>query len=453
MLGPVASQALEQSTHDEIAVALEHHVDEVDDDDAADVTQPQLAHDLFGRLDVVVGDGLLEVAPRADVLACVDVDHSHRLGPVDDQRTARRQPDLAVHGLGDLLVDAVVREEILLAGPLLDPVGQVRRHRVDILVDRLPGGLTGDDQLGEVLVEDVADDADREVRLTVQQGWGVDAPTLALGQDVFPYRSQSRYVGAELVLAGALGRRTDDDSGLLGDHFAQDLLQPGPLGVGQLARDAHHVAVRHVDQVTTRQRDLGGQASALVPDGVFGHLDQDALAGAQRVLDLPGPVVVQASGIPVDLTGIQHGVAALADVDECGLHARQHVLDPAEVDVAGHRGVGLARDVVLNQDPVLEHADLGAVLLVAHDHDALDALATCQKLCLGDDRATTPSLTALTATLLLGLEPGGALDRGDLAPRCARLADPGRGASLVLVLAASATATTTGATATPAALP
>ncbi len=37
VLGPVASQALEQSTHDKVAVALQHHVDEVDDDDAADV--------------------------------------------------------------------------------------------------------------------------------------------------------------------------------------------------------------------------------------------------------------------------------------------------------------------------------------------------------------------------------------------------------------------------------
>ena len=38
VLGPVTSQTLEQSTHDKVAVALKDHVDEVDDDDAADVT-------------------------------------------------------------------------------------------------------------------------------------------------------------------------------------------------------------------------------------------------------------------------------------------------------------------------------------------------------------------------------------------------------------------------------
>ena len=136
-------------------------------------------------------------------------------------------------GLGDLLVDPVVREQILLVGPLLDPVGQVRRHGVDVLVDRLPGGLTGDDQLGEVLVEDVADDPDREVGLTVQQGWGVGL--LALGLDLIPHSRQARHVRAELVLAGPLGCRTHDDAGVLRDDIAQDLLQAGAFGVRELA--------------------------------------------------------------------------------------------------------------------------------------------------------------------------------------------------------------------------
>ena len=62
VLGAVAAQALEQPAQHEVAVALQHHVDEVDDDDAAEVAQPQLADDLLGRLEVVLGDGLLEVA-------------------------------------------------------------------------------------------------------------------------------------------------------------------------------------------------------------------------------------------------------------------------------------------------------------------------------------------------------------------------------------------------------
>ena len=63
--GAVAAEALDEAPQHEVAVALEDHVDEVDDDDAADVAQPQLADDLLGRLQVVLGDGLLEVAARS----------------------------------------------------------------------------------------------------------------------------------------------------------------------------------------------------------------------------------------------------------------------------------------------------------------------------------------------------------------------------------------------------
>jgi len=126
-----------------------------------------------------------------------------------------------------------VREEVPFAGPLLDPVGQIRCHRVDVAVHRLPGGVPGDDQTGEVLVEDVADDPDREVGLTVQQGWGVGL--LALGLDLIPHSRQARHVCAELVLAGPLGCRTHDDAGVLGNHVAKDLLQTGSFGVRELA--------------------------------------------------------------------------------------------------------------------------------------------------------------------------------------------------------------------------
>ena len=112
MTGAVAGQRLGQPAQHQIPVGLEHHVDEVDDDDAADVAQPQLAHDLLGRLEVVAGDGLLQVAAGAGELAGVDVDDGHRLGAVDDQRAARRQPHLAVHRLGQLLVDAVHGEHV-----------------------------------------------------------------------------------------------------------------------------------------------------------------------------------------------------------------------------------------------------------------------------------------------------------------------------------------------------
>ena len=62
-LRPVLVERLAHRLQDLVAVAGARHVDEVDDDDAADVAQPELAHDLVGRLEVDLGDRLLEATP------------------------------------------------------------------------------------------------------------------------------------------------------------------------------------------------------------------------------------------------------------------------------------------------------------------------------------------------------------------------------------------------------
>ena len=51
-LGAVLVERLAQHLQHGVAVARARHVDEVDDDDPADVAQPQLAHDLVGGLEV-----------------------------------------------------------------------------------------------------------------------------------------------------------------------------------------------------------------------------------------------------------------------------------------------------------------------------------------------------------------------------------------------------------------
>ena len=66
------------------------HVDEVDDDDAADVAQAELAHDLPRGFEVGLGDGLLEALAAGEAPG-VDVDHGERLGVVDDEVAAARQ--------------------------------------------------------------------------------------------------------------------------------------------------------------------------------------------------------------------------------------------------------------------------------------------------------------------------------------------------------------------------
>ena len=92
-LGAILVELLAQRLEHGVAVARAGHVDEVDDDDAADVAQPQLAHDLLGRFQVRLRDRVLEAGPLAATGegAGVDVHHGHRLGVVDDQVAAARQ--------------------------------------------------------------------------------------------------------------------------------------------------------------------------------------------------------------------------------------------------------------------------------------------------------------------------------------------------------------------------
>ena len=305
----------------------------------------------------------------------------------------------------------------------LEPLLEVGRHVRDVALDRVPGVLALDHELAEVLGEQVPDDLEGQVGLAVEQLRGA---ALGLGLDVLPARLEPLDVAGQLVLAGALGGGAHDDARGVGDDLLEERLEPVALGVGQLAGDAAGRAVGDVDQEPAGQRDLAGEPGALVAHRVLGDLDQDGLARGQHRLDLARLALLVAQRGPVDLTGVQHGVAAAADVDERGLHRRQDVLDPAEVDVADQRGLRLAGDVVLDEHLVLEHADLGQVVALADHHDPVDGLAAGQELRLADDRrAAASGLAALAAALLLGLEPGRPGERGDLVLGRARLALPG----------------------------
>ena len=110
-LRPVALELLAERVLDRRAVLRVRHVDEVDDDDAADVAQPQLAHDLLDGFEVVLRDRVLEalarvLRARADEPARVDVDDGERLGVVEDEVPPGGQVDAAIERRGDLLLDA-----------------------------------------------------------------------------------------------------------------------------------------------------------------------------------------------------------------------------------------------------------------------------------------------------------------------------------------------------------
>ncbi len=234
----VPAQTLDQPPQQQLTVAGQDHVDEVDHDDAADVAEPELSDDLLGRLEVVARDGRFEVATGTGELAGVDVDDRHGFSPVDDERTARGQIDLALQRLGDLFVDAVDREHVTALGvPAFDALGEMRSDVADIGHHCVVGvgrpTVAMDDQLAEVLGEQVTDDPHGRI------GLGIELcrrhPALDLFLDGLPLGLEAVDVPNELFLRRALGGSADNDAGVLTDEVRQDALEPPALGVGQLA--------------------------------------------------------------------------------------------------------------------------------------------------------------------------------------------------------------------------
>ena len=120
---------------------------------------------------------------------------------------------------------------------------------------------------------------------------------------------------------------------------------------------------------------------------------------------------LEARGVPVDLAGVEHGVAALADVDERRLHRRAARSGPGRGRCCRPwRRWSPGRCSARRGRRPRGHPSGCGRRRVAHDHDPVDGLAAGEELGLGDDRAAASGLAALATALLLGLEAGRALD-------------------------------------------
>ena len=89
----VVLHGIAETVLDLALVALRAHVDEVDDDEAAQVADPELAADLVGGFEVGVERRLLDILALRRARG-VDVDRGQRLGAVDHDAAAGRQRTL-----------------------------------------------------------------------------------------------------------------------------------------------------------------------------------------------------------------------------------------------------------------------------------------------------------------------------------------------------------------------
>ena len=95
-----------------------------------------------------------------------------------------------------------------------------------------------------------------------------------------------------------------------------------------------------VHQVAAGKADLGGEPGAFGADWILDYLHDKRLSFMQHLLDAAFCLV--ATSLLPDVSHMQKSCTFEADVDEGGLHAREHARNPAKVDVSNKAAAACA---------------------------------------------------------------------------------------------------------------
>jgi hypothetical protein len=241
------------------------------------------------------------------------------------------------------------------------------------------GGAVVDDHARELGREVVTNGSQHQVEVAIEQHRRPMQPLVDL--DVGPQADQVVHARADLRAGGMPRDRANDEARPLGPHLVDHPPQASTLPLaGDPPRDADVADGRHEHHVATGQRHVAGDPRALAGDRVLDGLDEDLLAGVHELLDVGdlagGPTgdavaadLVDRGARTRDVTGVQECGLVLTDIDECGLHARQHAQDFALVDVADDPALAFALDEQLGEDTVLDQCDPGFGAVGVDDDD------------------------------------------------------------------------------------
>ncbi|KAF4531234.1 hypothetical protein B566_EDAN019292 [Ephemera danica] len=310
--GAVVAQGVAQAVFHLAAVLGLLHVDEVHDDQAAQVAQAHLAGDFVGRFQVGAGGGFLDVAAAGGTRG-VHVHAHQRLGVVDDDGAARRQIHRAAECRFDLMLDLETAEQRRVVAVALHAIGRLRHHVVHELRGLIEDGVGVDQDFTDVGGEVVADGADDERAFLVDQ---------------VPLQFSSRTPDA---------RGAGDQAHAFGVFkLVEVFLQLFAVFALDAARNATAArVVGHQHQVAAGQADKGGQGRALVAALFLFHLHQQFGAFLDGVADL-GVLHIHAFAevIAADFLERQEAVAVFAVINEAGFERRLDPRDHGLVDVA-----------------------------------------------------------------------------------------------------------------------
>src|SRR5882762_3587549 len=281
--GLVVFQSLLEGRQNFFAVAALFHVDEVHDDNAAEVAQANLADDLLHRFEVGLDDGVLKPGGAfADKFAGVHVDGHQRFGMVDDDVAAGLQPDFGAQGFVQFMLDAEFFEDRRFLGVQLDLADQLRLETADELDDLAVLLFVVDPDGSEVIADVIAEHALHEIEIAMEKRRCF--ALLAAFLDFIPGFAEEIDVRANFIIGGAASCGAHDkSSGIAIARLADQTAKPRTVFCGDdLARDARVMDRGHIDQKPAWERDVAGDARAFLAERLLGNLDDHVLPGLQH---------------------------------------------------------------------------------------------------------------------------------------------------------------------------
>mmetsp|Transcript_18163 Transcript_18163/g.28373 ORF Transcript_18163/g.28373 Transcript_18163/m.28373 type:complete len:697 (-) Transcript_18163:5201-7291(-) len=261
------------------------HVDEVNDDQARQIAQTQLARHLFGSLQVGLGRGFLDGAFFGRPTR-VHVDGHKRLGDADHDITTRFQLNRRVEHAGQVRLDLIAGKERQAFGIELHVFGVGRHDHFHEVLGGAVAPLALDKDLVNLAVIEVADRTFDQVAFFIDfRGRNGFQRQLA---DLLPQAEEVFIVALDLCLGPLCASGAHDQTRPLRHiDLVRDFLELFAVsGVGDLAADAAATGrVGHQNAIPTGQRQVCGQGGTLVAALFLDDLHQQDLADLDDFLD------------------------------------------------------------------------------------------------------------------------------------------------------------------------
>ena len=332
------------------------HIDKVDYNDAAQISQAQLSCDLRRSSKIDFEHRLFLIIVGFCAVARIDVDDVHCFGRFDDEVCTSFERHIAGKQRLDLARDIEIVENRHRAAIQFYDLLLLGIDRTDVVAYLVEHTLVVHAYLRERTVEIVANNRIRTIHLAHQKRWCLMATDLLAR--LLPLLHRSQNILLDIQVGGIYGSRTDDDTEILRQHTGCDTLQPFFILVrANLLREKDLRREWDENNIATRKRDVARQTRTFGRDGLLRDLNHHCLTDLQQRRYLAvafQPCIefhrfeahtaltrcvarhdfIERREVSSQVLIVDKSVAFVTDIDERGIESGHNFTHFAEVDVA-----------------------------------------------------------------------------------------------------------------------